>query len=240
MKLKQTMITAHSGCDGTPENSLDFVRYALSIGIDSFEVDVNIGNNGILYINHEQDPTGVYKGCTTLEEVMKLMLSSEFVKINCDLKSYNIENDVLKMAKYFKIIDRLIFSGSINLNFVRENRSLFETADIFLNVEKILREQIKLNSINNNQVEIIIFSKEIINTCRELNVNIVNINEKLCTDLFLEKMKMNGIGVSVWTVDDPDRIMFFLKKEIENITTRNAALAMKLKQGLINNGNKLC
>jgi glycerophosphoryl diester phosphodiesterase len=144
------------------------------------------------------------------------------------------------MAKYFKIIDRLIFSGSINLNFVRENRSLFETADIFLNVEKILREQIKLNSINNNQVEIIIFSKEIINTCRELNVNIVNINEKLCTDLFLEKMKMNGIGVSVWTVDDPDRIMFFLKKEIENITTRNAVLAMKLKQGLINNGNKLC
>ncbi len=34
------MITAHSGCDGTEDNSLDFIRYALDSDAGCLEVDV--------------------------------------------------------------------------------------------------------------------------------------------------------------------------------------------------------
>ena len=34
------MITAHSGADGTKENSLEFVAYAMQTGADALEVDV--------------------------------------------------------------------------------------------------------------------------------------------------------------------------------------------------------
>ena len=32
--------TAHSGCDGMPDNSMEFVRYALGSEGDCFEVDI--------------------------------------------------------------------------------------------------------------------------------------------------------------------------------------------------------
>ena len=39
------MITAHSGADGTKENSLEFVAYAMQTGADALEVDVRMGEN---------------------------------------------------------------------------------------------------------------------------------------------------------------------------------------------------
>lgn len=31
-----TMITAHSGCEGRPDNSLEYVQYALHCGADAY------------------------------------------------------------------------------------------------------------------------------------------------------------------------------------------------------------
>ena len=36
----ETLITAHTGADGRPDNSLEFVEYALGCGADTLEVDV--------------------------------------------------------------------------------------------------------------------------------------------------------------------------------------------------------
>lgn len=46
-------ITAHSGCDGTPDNSLEFVRHALQTNADALEVDVRKTKDGILAISHD-------------------------------------------------------------------------------------------------------------------------------------------------------------------------------------------
>ena len=40
------MITAHSGCDETPENSLEFLRTALQSEADAVEVDVRKNGEG--------------------------------------------------------------------------------------------------------------------------------------------------------------------------------------------------
>lgn len=48
------MITAHSGADGTKENSLEFVAYAMQTGADALEVDVRMGENGILILSHDK------------------------------------------------------------------------------------------------------------------------------------------------------------------------------------------
>ena len=43
MKENRTLITAHSGADSTPENSIEFVKYALTIDADVLEIDVRMG-----------------------------------------------------------------------------------------------------------------------------------------------------------------------------------------------------
>lgn len=44
--MGKTMITAHSGADGTKENSLEFVKYAMQTGADALEVDVRWEKTG--------------------------------------------------------------------------------------------------------------------------------------------------------------------------------------------------
>lgn len=49
----KTLITAHSGSDGTPDNSLACVRYAISTAADAFEVDVRRLADGTLALGHD-------------------------------------------------------------------------------------------------------------------------------------------------------------------------------------------
>ena len=50
----KTLITAHSGADGTPDNSMEFVRYALTLPVDAFEVDVRRCADGTLSLGTRQ------------------------------------------------------------------------------------------------------------------------------------------------------------------------------------------
>ena len=47
-------ITAHSGCDGTPDNSMEFVRYALGSEGDCLEVDIRRNRNEELILSHDE------------------------------------------------------------------------------------------------------------------------------------------------------------------------------------------
>ena len=64
-KLKEgyTYITAHTGCEGTPWNSIEHIEAALSSGAETVEIDIQ--NDGeLLYLSHdpvENPQRDVYK-----------------------------------------------------------------------------------------------------------------------------------------------------------------------------------
>ena len=47
-------ITAHSGCDGTPDNSMEFVRYALASEGNCLEADIRRNRDGELILSHDE------------------------------------------------------------------------------------------------------------------------------------------------------------------------------------------
>ena len=49
MKNK-TLITAHTGADSFPDNSLEFVRHAVASEADAFEIDIRKRADGVLII----------------------------------------------------------------------------------------------------------------------------------------------------------------------------------------------
>ena len=63
------MITAHSGCDETPENSLEFLRTALQSEADAVEVDVRRNGEGKLILSHDE----TQKDAVTLEEAFRMI-----------------------------------------------------------------------------------------------------------------------------------------------------------------------
>ena len=109
-----TMITAHSGCEGRPDNSLEYVQYALHCGADALEVDVHPKDDGF-YISH--DPSdGAHPD---LKDVFSLIRGSG-VKVNCDLKHPGIEHAVLTLAQACGVDEQLIFSGSVSLEAIQD------------------------------------------------------------------------------------------------------------------------
>ena len=114
-----TMITAHSGCEGRPDNSLEYVQYALHCGADALEVDVHPKDDGF-YISH--DPSdGAHPD---LKDVFSLIRGSG-VKVNCDLKHPGIEHAVLTLAQACGVDEQLIFSGSVSLEAIRSGAARF-------------------------------------------------------------------------------------------------------------------
>lgn len=52
--MHSPLITAHTGADGTPDNSLEYVRYALTTNADTLEVDIRPIDDGTLVISHDE------------------------------------------------------------------------------------------------------------------------------------------------------------------------------------------
>ena len=88
------MITAHSGCDETPENSLEFLRTALQSEADAVEVDVRKNGEGKLILSHDE----TQKDAVTLEEAFRMIQGVPKKKINCDLKQKGLEEEIYRLA----------------------------------------------------------------------------------------------------------------------------------------------
>ena len=88
----QTLITAHSGCEGTPDNSIIHIACALRCGVDALEIDVHPGKDGIFYLSHDEAEDCSF--CPSLRDAFTLIQGSG-MKINCDLKAPGIEERIL-------------------------------------------------------------------------------------------------------------------------------------------------
>ena len=83
--MKHTLITAHSGCENTPDNSIEAVLAGIRAGADCVEVDVRIGAQGVLMLTH--DLPGKGEEPAILEQAFACLQGTN-VCINCDLKEY--------------------------------------------------------------------------------------------------------------------------------------------------------
>jgi len=134
------MITAHSGSDGTPDNSLEFVHYVLSLRPDAFEIDVHRRSDGVLVIAHDADPSGAYADCPTLAEVCRLAASLPQIGINYDCKEAGLELDVCALHSECCPGNPIFLSGTVSPALYRDRCADFRGAVPLLNAEEIVRD----------------------------------------------------------------------------------------------------
>lgn len=216
------MITAHSGCEGTPENSMEHIQCAIQCDVDALEVDVHAGINGELYLSHDESPQPDH--CITLHEAFSLISDSR-LRINCDLKSPGIERQVLELARSCGIAEHLIFSGCVSLEALSDPEILQRT---FWNIEEALpsiREQYLNDQYPSPSVILAALEQ-----CRKASVPVVNIYYELCTPEFLQACRQAGIGVSAWTVNDESWAQTLLDAQIFNVTTRKPRMVRALRE----------
>lgn len=222
------IITAHSGPDGTEDNTLSSIRYCLQSGVEAFEVDIR-AFQGELVLGHDELKDGSTPA--TLQEAFEIMKEHPSIRMNCDLKHGGLEYPVFELAKSFGLESRLIFTGAVSIEEVAEHPELSTTATVFYNIEGLTeRFYDRLGECWED-------AKAVKNVLRELDLNKlkavgihgVNVYYGVCIDVFMELMDQNGLHVSAWTVDNMEELGRLLQyRGIESITTNKVKEAIAL------------
>lgn len=216
--MKHCMITAHSGADGTPENSLEYIRYAMSLPVDAIEFDVRSAY-GSLMLGHDK------AGDMKLEDALELLKSSSQM-INFDLKEKGLCGPVYNFLQQYGMISRAIFSGTVP--FEELNDAIRNDIRIFLNIEEVipgLYDRLKKEPSYIKEA-----AEHISSVCISHNIHVVNAYYMLATDEFLSILDNHDIGVSLWTVSEPKLLTKFMQKNLYNITTRTPQDALQIRK----------
>ena len=215
----ETLITAHTGADGRPDNSLEFVDYALTSGADALEVDVRRLPGGVLVLGHDE----AAEDAPALAEVFRRVAGHPRMKINCDLKEPGLEAAVCRLGEEAGLSGRLIFSGTVDAY------CPVPGAEVYLNLEEYVPNlYLQYREVPNFELEA---AAKIAAVCHETGIRTVNVYQGLVTRRFAETLAKEGIGLSVWTVNDAWELKWFLGLGVRNITTRKAVLALSLREG---------
>ncbi len=218
------IITAHSGCDGTPPNSREFIDYAFSSSADAVEVDVRLYGEKLI-LSHDEPKSET----VPFDEALSLLRDHPEKKLNCDLKTSGLDILVYESAKKFGVEDRLIYTGEVD-------PELFKTGNIRLQGVSWYVNLSALASFTEDDLESLSEKEQIgrltdcIDRISDYDCAGINWHYKYA-DLVWDNLKKRGVGISVWTVSDREHLEYFIKKEPDNITTTSLKTALSLIHG---------
>lgn len=198
------LITAHSGCMRTPQNSIASVVKGIECGADFIEVDLNFAEDGTPVLSHDK-PKG---GETLYRDALEVLKKNPKVEFNLDVKSTANLKEAFAMAERAGVADRIFFSG-VKEEFVAEFKKQCPKARFYYNVNVGKKTDIG----------------KLIERAKEIGALGLNLNYKGASEKLVRKCHDAGLLVSVWTVDRKKDIDRMKKLGVDAIATNNPPLA---------------
>lgn len=208
-------LTAHTGCEGTKDNSLEAIKKGFESGADIIEFDLNFDSAGAPVLSHDEPK----EDTVSIEEAFKLIAEYDSLKVNVDCKKTDDLRSVVALSEKYGIRERIFYTGieEKDVSAVKE-----QTPDVeyYLNVPK--------KEIGRNERSLSALADKI------KNLGAVGINMKYtkCSKRLVEVFHSKGLLVSVWTINSERAMKKVLPLGVDNITTRypsmvNAAIESK-------------
>ena len=198
-------ITAHTGCMGTEENSVESMQKGIDNGANIIEFDVHFTNDGVPVLSHDA-PKGKE---LSLNVAFDFLAENENVKANVDMKSIDNMTAVRKAAMKKGVMSQIFFTG-INAEFVDAVKTNCNDIDYYLNVD------VKKNK--NTDPE---YLESLVAQVKEAGAVGINFNYKSASKELVDYFHQNDLLVSIWTVDKKMDMYKVLEMAPDNITTRN-------------------
>ena len=205
--MHKTIITAHSGCEGTAPNSMDHIRTGLTCGAEMIEIDIR-EKDGLLYLSHD---LGDPEACVSFGAFLDELAKAPGVRVNCDVKTDGLAEAVLKAAAEKGLTDRIVFTGSC------------------------MGEEALIGKLGGEFWHSIWDPEEYAPALRSMEksgAKILNMPCRFATEETMKEAEALGKGFSCWTADREEEIRRLLALGVYNITTRHPVLALKLRAEL--------
>lgn len=201
---KDFTLTAHTGCEGTSDNSLEAITKGYESGADIVEFDVRFTSDGTPILSHDEtDEANV-----TLLDALSLVAKYDDLKVNLDIKTTNNLPAVLNTVKGLSLENRVFYTG-IEKNDVAVAKRDTPEIIYYLNTEVPLFKRTDAKFLNALADEVI--------ACGAVGINM---NYKNCTQELVDIFHEKGLLVSVWTVNGKSAMRKILSLGVDNITTR--------------------
>lgn len=238
--MRRSLITAHSGCMNTPENSIQSVLEGLKAGAEIIEVDVRATKDQVVVLRHDEyisTPFGsraiqelTFKELKKfaqneemiqLEDILPLILENHRM-INLDIKEDSAIHPMIQVIENYKMRDACLISGCEK-----------ERAAYLKN--RYRPYQVLLNANTNAGIQSLEMNYEsfIRETCQDaISASCcgININYHICREELLEVARKRCLPVLVWTIDEPDAMEKFLNMGVHSITTHEVKTLMELRK----------
>ncbi len=209
------IFTAHTGCEDTPDNSIQSLKKAIELGVPAAEVDVTFRKDGTPVLLHSEC-AGDGEGVSLSDAVKFVSENSDSLILNLDLKAYSDIPEIVRIVDEYGLHDRCLFTG-VEADKTQQVKIDGGGIPYYLNAEL---QKTKIYS----EIEI----KSVLNEVKRsgavgLNCNYIYASQKL-TDIFHE----NGLKVSLWTADALPVMKYLLSLGPDNITTRRPSKLLPL------------
>lgn len=238
--MRRSLITAHSGCMNTPENSIQSVIEGLKAGAEIIEVDVRATKDQVVVLRHDEYVStpfgrGAIKDLTfkelinfaqneeiiQLEDILPLILENHRM-INLDIKEDSAIHPMIQAIEKYKMIDSVIISGC------EKERAAY--------LKKHYRPyQVLLNAntkagLQSMEINYESFIRETCQDAISASCCGININYHICREELLDVARMRCLPVLVWTIDEPDAMEKFLNMGVHSITTHEVKTLIELSE----------
>lgn len=201
---KDFTYTAHTGCVGTKDNSLEAIEAGAQYGADIVEFDLNFTKGGEPVLSHDKPKGGEF----TLDDAFKKVSEFEKLKVNIDIKSCADLRVILPLAEKHGIKDRIFFTG-VTLSDVEAVKKACPDIDYYLNY-----------SVTKPQKQTDEYLQSIADKVKGCGAVGINFNKDNATKKLVDKFHENGLLVSIWTVNTEKEMYRILHLSPDNITTR--------------------
>ncbi len=185
-------VMAHRGGSlEAPENTIESFKYALEIGSDIIETDIQLSSDGIPYIFHDDD----LKRIPGIEKNFNELLASEIDELNIfdDHKIPTLEETCV---------------ASFSSQRLKKIKSKLSDVTYSMGPHEVLKLLLKSFGI---------YRGEISGDC--LQIPIYRYGIKIVTRRFVDFCKRENIKISVWTINSIEEMDYLIDLDVDGIIT---------------------
>ena len=221
-------VMAHRGGSlEAPENTLESFKYALDIGSDIIETDIQLSSDGIPYIFHDDDLKripGIEKNFNqllaseidelnifddykipTLEETLKQFPNTRF---QIDFKTDEVVDPAIEIINKLPHIKKNLCVASFSSQRLQKIKSKLSDVTYSMGPHEVLKLLLKSFGI---------YRGEISGDC--LQIPIYRYGIKIVTKRFVDFCKRENIKISVWTINSIEEMNYLIGLDVDGIIT---------------------
>ena len=205
-------VTAHTGCEGTADNSLEAIEKGFLSGANIVEFDVHFNSAGEPVLAHDAAEDDSIK----LIDAFELVAKYEDLCVNVDCKTVDNLKAIVETAEECGVKDRIFYTG-------------IETKDIKTVKRDTPEIKYYLNtSVNKSKKNDEHYIRSLVTLTKAAGAAGLNIHFSNASEKMIKIFHQEGLEVSLWTVNKEFDMYKVLELGCDNITTRQPSMLIEI------------